>query len=204
MRFGASEQSGLNLNQTKMKKLKKGERGFTLIEVLVVLTLIGIITGGITAAIMQVLTINTRASNHMVAVRQVQQAGKEVSKDTLQAQSVNATGAGWDFTLNLTWDEWGTNQTHTVIYKLGYGPGEVVELQRSHSVNGGNSTVTTVAEYIDPAETSCCCDCDGDGDCDGDCNCDDKVVIFKVTATLGNGRYGAIETRIYEIEPRPD
>ncbi|MGB5926145.1 MAG: prepilin-type N-terminal cleavage/methylation domain-containing protein [Dehalococcoidia bacterium] len=177
----------------------KGENGFTLIELIIAIAIAALITGGITFAVMQVLTINTRASNHMVAVRQVQQAGKEVSKDTLQAQSVNATGSGWGFTLNLEWDEWGTNQTHTVNYTLVNGPGGVVGLQRSHSVNG-NSTVTTVAEYIDLAGTSCCCDCDGDGECDGDCNCDDRVVIFTVTATLGTES----ETRIYEVEPRPE
>jgi prepilin-type N-terminal cleavage/methylation domain-containing protein len=187
----------------KMKKLNKGERGFTLIEMLVVLVLIGIITGGITAAISQVLTINHSASNHMIAVRQVQQAGKEVSKDTLQAQSVNATGTGLGLALNVTWEEWGANQTHTVRYKLVPGPGDVLELQRSYSLDGGSPTVTTVARYIDPAGTNCCCDCDGDGNCDGDCNCDDRVVIFTVTATVGSGSYEATETRIYEIEPRP-
>ena len=182
-----------------LRFVHNNQRGFTLIELLIAIAIAGLITAGITVAIMQVLTINTRASNHMVAVRQVQQAGTEVSKDTLQAQSVNASGTGWGFTLNLAWDEWGTNQTHTVNYTLVNGPGGIVELQRSHSA-GGNSTVTTVAEYIDPAGTSCCCDCDSDGDCDGNCSCDDRVVIFTVTATLGTQS----ETRIYEYEPRAD
>jgi prepilin-type N-terminal cleavage/methylation domain-containing protein len=160
------------------------QRGFTLIELIIAIAIAALITGGITAAIMQLLTINTRDSNHMVAVRQVQQAGKEVSKDTLQAQGVNATGAGWGLTLNLAWDEWGTNQTHTVNYTLVNGPGGVVGLQRSHSV-AGNSTVTTVAEYIDPTQTSCVWA--------------GGVLTFTVTATVGTQS----ETRTYQVEPRP-
>jgi prepilin-type N-terminal cleavage/methylation domain-containing protein len=174
-----------------MRKLYKDQRGFTLVEMLVVLALIGIITGGITAAIMQVLTINTGASNHMIAVRQVQQAGKEVSKDALQAQSVNATGSQ-GFPLTLMWDEWGTNQTNIVIYELVDMSGEVKELQRSHAINSEDPTVTRVAQYIDPnpAQTSC--------------SWNNVTLTFKVTATIGIGSYGAIETRVYEIEPRPE
>jgi prepilin-type N-terminal cleavage/methylation domain-containing protein len=171
-----------------MKKLHKGQRGFTLIEMLVVLTLIGLITGGITAAIMQILTINHSASNHMIAVRQVQQAGKEVSKDTLQSQSVNATG-GQGFPLTLIWEEYGTNQTHLVIYDFGGMSGEGKELERSHTINGGNLTVIRVAQYIDPYHTSC--------------SWNNATLTFTVTATVGSGPYEAIEKRIYEIEPRP-
>ena len=173
----------------------KDQGGFTLIELIVAIAIAALITAGITAAIMQVLTINTRASNHMVAVRQVQQAGKEVSKDTLQAQSVNATGS-WGFPLILTWTEWGTNNTHTVDYTLEERPGGVVRLQRGHSVNGGNSTVTTVAEYIDgnidPATTKAKTRCEWDAA--------DRVLVFTVTATLGTES----ETRIYDIDQRVD
>jgi prepilin-type N-terminal cleavage/methylation domain-containing protein len=174
-----------------MRNLYKDQRGVTLIELLVVLVIIGIITGGITAGIRQVLTVNTRASNHMIAVRQVQQAGKEVSKDALQAQSINATGSQ-GFPLTLMWNEWGTNQTNIVIYELVDMPSGLKQLHRSHTINGTAQPTAppVVAEYIDPDQTSC--------------SWNNVTLSFTVTATIGIGSYGAIETRIYEIEPRPD
>jgi len=178
-----------------MRKLNKDERGFTLIEMVVVIVLIGLITGGITAAIMQVLTINTRASNHMIAIRQVQQAGKEVSKDALQAQSINATISP-DVLLILTWDEWGTNQTNTVNYTLENMSGGLKRLQRSHTFNDTVQTTAppVVAEYIDDTIDPVT------GEPKTNCDWDGSVLTFTVTATVGTES----ETRIYEIEPRPD
>lgn len=172
-----------------LRFIHKDQRGFTLVEMLVVVVLIGLISTGITAAIIQVLTINTRASNHMIAVRQVQQAGKEVSKDTLQTQSINAT-PGQGFPLTLAWVEWGTNQTNSVVYELVGISGEGKELQRSQTINGGEPTVIRVAQYIDPDQTSC------------SWNNVTRVFTFTVTATVGSGQYEAVETRVYEIEPR--
>jgi prepilin-type N-terminal cleavage/methylation domain-containing protein len=169
-----------------MKLIHKGQRGFTLIELIIAIAIAALITGGISAAIMQILTINVRDSNHMIAVRQVQQAGKEVSKDTLQAQSVNATTPSQGFPLTLTWTEWGTNQTHTVNYTLEDMSGGLKKLQRKHFDSALNSTTTTiVAEYISSASFV---------------KLPSAVVYdFTVTATVGDQS----ETRIYEIEPRP-
>ena len=66
-----------------MKKLKKDQRGLTLIELVIVIAITGLITAGITMTIMQVFNMNTRASNRMTAVSQVQHAGKLVSEDIL-------------------------------------------------------------------------------------------------------------------------
>ena len=171
-----------------MRKLYKDQRGFTLAEILVVLALVSILTGGITAAIMQVLTINTRSSNHMIAVRQVQQAGKEVSKDALQAQpnKIDVDPPGGDF-LVLNWTNW-EGLENMVVYTI-----DDDKLKRSHTINGTAQATAppVVAEYIDPVETSC------------SWNNATKILTFTVTAVVGSGSYGASETRVYEIEPRP-
>ena len=168
--------------QMKMKKLHKDQRGFTLIEMVVVIVLIGVISLGITSAISQVMTINHRASNHMICVRQVQQAGKEVSKDTLQAQVINATGSQYHL-VTLTWDEWGTNDTHTVEYELVDITDGIGKLQRTHN----NDEVRIIAQYIATNQTSFVQVAGVD------------AYEFQVTATLGTES----ETRIYEIKPRP-
>jgi len=159
--------------------MHRGERGFTLIELLVAIALAGLVTAGITFAINQVLTINTRASNHMICVRQVQQAGKEVSKDALQAQDVTYTNNP-GFHLNLTWTDWGgvvNNITYTI---------DGDKLVRSDHVGPDR----VIAEYIDTAHTSC--EPVGPLPTRG-------VLRFTVTAAVGTES----ETRVYEVEPRP-
>lgn len=162
----------------------KDQSGFTLLELIIAIAIAGLITAGISAAIMQTLTINHRASNHMVAVRQVQQAGKEVSKDALQAQNVTC-GEDSGFPLTLNWTDWSGTVNHVT-----YDITDDNELHRSHTTSNGTPPATApaiVAQYIDPEHTSC------------SFNTSAWVLTFTVTAALGTES----ETRIYEIEPRP-
>ena len=166
----------------RLRFTHKQQMGFTLVEMLVAIALVGLISLGIAAAIMQVLTINVDASNHMIAIRQVQQAGKEVSKDTLQAQSVTCDGSD-GFPLTLAWTGW-EGPENVVVYTIT----EDNKLQRSHNINGAR----IIAKYIDPDPENTYCEFV------------DGVLTFKVTATVGGGPQGASETRVYEVEPRPD
>ena len=163
-----------------MKRLHKGQRGFTILELLLVIILTGIITTAITTTIFQVFNMNTRTANHMIAVSQVQQAGKLVSEDILEAQAdmIDDSPSGPGEFLKLGWTA--QNSTAVVIYTL-----EDSELWRSESIDGGAPTMTRVAEYINPDQTSCVW---GSG-----------VLTFTVTATVGDES----EQRIYKVQPRP-
>ena len=68
--------------------MNKNQKGFTLIELMVAIAIAGLITGSITTAIFQIFDGNTRSSNHMTAIRQVQNAGDWITNDTLGAQEV--------------------------------------------------------------------------------------------------------------------
>jgi prepilin-type N-terminal cleavage/methylation domain-containing protein len=173
-----------------MKRLHKDQRGLTIIELLVVIVLTGLITAAITTTFFQVFNMNARTANHMAALSQVQQAGKLVSKDILEAQEIDPNPTTGEF-LILGW-----NTTAGVIHEVKYTL-EDGELWQSESIDGGVPTMTRVAEYIDPEQTSV----DPLGPCKFP-NC--GVYKFTVTATVGGGTWGEeSETRIYRVQPRP-
>jgi prepilin-type N-terminal cleavage/methylation domain-containing protein len=107
----------------KMKKLKKGEGGFTLIELLIAIALTAIITSTATMAIFQTFTGSTRSANHMVAVRQVQEAGYWVSLYAYMAADMEITGDS-GFPLILSWVDFepppGESEVeeHKVVFSL--------------------------------------------------------------------------------------
>ena len=168
----------------RLRFVRNNQKGFTLLELIIAIAIAGLITAGITVAIMQILDVNHRASNRMIAVRQVQQAGKEVSKDALQSQNVTYHGSP-GFNLTLAWKN-PEDAQNVVTYTIS----EANELARSHTVDGTpvETARPIVAQYIDPYQTYCVW------------NGTTRVLIFTITAALGTES----ETRIYEIEPRPN
>jgi len=168
-----------------IRRLHKDQKGFTILELVIVMLLTGLITTAITTTFFQVFEINARTANHMTALSQVQQAGKLVSEDMLEAQADMIDDSPEDGEFLIL--GWNSTALHEVVYELTEG-----ELWRSESIDGGEPTLTRVAQYIssDPAETSC--------ELEGD------VLIFKVTATVGEGTiHEETEQRIYRVQPRP-
>jgi len=169
--------------------IHKGQRGLSLVELVIAIALTGIITSAITMTVFQVFNMNTRTSNRMAAVSQVQHAGKLVSEDILQAKAVTPGGES-GFPLILTWTEVVEDgNTYHVEYKLGDMSGGLKILWREYYVNRDiipdPVSITKVAEYIDPDQTSC--------------NWDGSMLTFKVTARVGTES----ETRVYQVKPRP-
>jgi len=178
----------------KMKKLKKGEKGFTMVELLIAMLLTGIVATAITGTILYVLNVNFSTANRMTAVRQVRNVGFWISPDVQMARDVvPENNPATPDLLTLNWTDWATNYAHEVIYTLEDMPsGEFKRLQREHKINSVLDSTITVAEYIDPDQTSI--------DPGLPCNFPDCGKFkFTVTATVG----GQNETRQYEVETRP-
>ena len=174
-----------------MRLLHKNQKGFTLIELLIVVAIFAVVAVAANAVIVQIVQSN-RTSNHMVAVRQVQQAGHRVSQDCVQAQSIDL-GEDGGFPLTLNWTAWKDGEVHTVVYDLNLTSpsGGVCELQREETV-GTNSTTTVVAQYIyfdaeSPGSTEC------------SWNATERVLTLNVTAKVDL----QTASRTYEIKPRP-
>lgn len=165
--------------------LIKNQRGFTLIEIILAIAITGIIVGGITMTIFQVFSVNTRSSNHMVAVREVQNAGYWISRDAQMAQE--EPDISDDEFLTLTWTDWdsGDEHQHQVVYSLE----DDCRLKREHyfKLLGAEEfkldTTTFVAQFIESCEFTK----------------DDHSLIVTVTARVGEES----ETRIYQAMPRP-
>jgi prepilin-type N-terminal cleavage/methylation domain-containing protein len=167
----------------RLRVIQRDQKGLTLLELLIAIVLTGAVTSGITMTIFQVFDTNSRTSNHMIAIRQVQHAGKQVSEDLLQAQGVKPGGDS-GFPLTLNWTDWDDAQ-HKITYTLEDMPsGEFKILRREHKIDSVTDSTINVAEYIDLAETSCVQT--------------DGAFTFTVTANVS----GQSETRVYEVTPR--
>jgi len=184
-----------------MKFFKRSEKGFSLIELLVAIPIIGLLGLAMGAVLIQLLH-SDRISQRMVAVRQVQAAGDRVSQDAVQAQEVtfgdNMTDATWS--LDMRWTgQWTDNtgiynsRTVSVTYTLVPANGKY-ELQRhevSQFIVGTNTEnrdfTTTVGQHLDASQMSCQWEDSGT-----------DSFSFKVVAVVGT----KIEERTYTITPR--
>ena len=163
----------------------KSQRGFTLLEIVIALAIVGGLASGVVMTITQVFTTNIRDSLRMTAVQNAQSALYWLSRDAQMAQTVE-TGGTCGFPLQLEWVEWETNDTYVVYYAL-----VNEELQRGVSINGGETTERTVATHIDIAEDKTFCSFSG------------RVLNVSLTASASHGSYTASETRKVEILARP-
>ena len=188
----------------KFISIKKDQNGFSLVELLAAIAISGIIIIGLVIGIFQLFTGHARASGDMTVVRQVQQAGYYISRDTQMAGEVSVDDLGPDEVVILTWywylyhedDPDRDGEGNRVIYTL-----EEDRLYRNYyfaledeltgEVNEDDYELksrTFIAEYIE----------------DINCTYDDVTLTLTVTASVEGIAGEQVETRTYEAKPRPN
>ncbi|MBN2186872.1 MAG: prepilin-type N-terminal cleavage/methylation domain-containing protein [Dehalococcoidia bacterium] len=161
----------------------KHQKGFTLIEMIIVVALIGMISAAATMAIHQVLTGTTLSNDLNTAINQIHNAGYWINQDVQMAKPGSDTIVDSsqlddpDFLQLTIWKDATGDTTHTVMYTLQDG-----KLLRDGQL---------IAEYIQPKQEGVTW-----------CDWDETTLLLTATITAQIGE--EIEARTFEVKPRPD
>jgi prepilin-type N-terminal cleavage/methylation domain-containing protein len=142
-----------------MKKLHKGQKGLTLLELIIAIAITSLITGGIGTIVYQIYTSSARSSNHMVAVREVQDTGYWVSAYAYMAQNATITGVS-GFPLILQWVNFEPSERHKIVFNLTSSSGGLrgsyyVEVGGVYVLDSAKTGKIPVFEFIDSTKTNC-------------------------------------------------
>ena len=159
-------------------KLRRCQKGLTLVELLVTLIIGSLLIVGISTIYIQIIRITKDSSNHMTALRQVQVAGHWVSMDTQGARDFDFSVDPWELT--IYWDD-----INGIEYNAIYRISEQGILTREYYTSGSLAGTAQIAENLVPADTIY------------DLSLAHGVE-FRVTAQVSN----ITETRAYRVLPR--
>ena len=168
-----------------IRRLRKGQAGFTLIEVIVSLALTGFIGLGASIAAIQVMTETARNRDYTTASHDAMNAMYWLSRDAQVAQVI-AGSAGFPATTNLSmqWTDW-DGVSHKATYSFVNGV-----LTRLYNVDG-QITETLIASHISSNMTSTYC-ASGNG-----------TITLTITSEVGQGTRAVSVTRVREMTSRP-
>ncbi len=135
-------------------RLKTNEKGFTLTELLVTISIVAIISGALAMAIITLMRLSPQSKDWNIALRQVQNAGYWISRDVQMSKGAIIVGTS-DLFLRFTIPT-GPNTSKTVEYRFVQMSGNLKRLIR---VDGASTQQIMIAEHIyynpsDPANST--------------------------------------------------
>jgi prepilin-type N-terminal cleavage/methylation domain-containing protein len=158
--------------------------GFTVIEMLVVIGITSLLGVGVVTAFVLMSNTSSRNSDQTYAVKQLQNAAYWLRVDAKRAQTVQTDVGASGLPLQMSWVEW-DNSVHQVVYSV---VGD--KMQRSYSVDGGQPTVITVADYIDSGVLKTNVSYIG------------GILTFELTTNVGDGANAISRSAVFRVNPR--
>jgi prepilin-type N-terminal cleavage/methylation domain-containing protein len=175
--------------------MKRGETGFTMLEILISMGLVGLIITAASAMALYVIQQSDRTNDNLAASFYAETAGYWMTSDVRKADVVTTDNLTSPTILVLAWTDWGYSEDsvyHEVTYSISGLSGNIGQLKRYHQDSAGTNEEQIVSENIyynpsDPTNTTLV-------------TYQDSVVILKVTTQVE----GASEMREYKVHGRPD
>ena len=165
--------------------MKKGEKGFTLVELLVALSIAAFVVGATSMTIITMMRLTPKTNNWAIALRQVQDAGYWISRDVMMSDNITVGGTGNPTFLTMIQPQTQLPKK-TIVYQFQDMSGGLKRLMRTDT---DNNTTIMVAEYISSDNTTATYSP----------NCTDNCTLtVTITATSGN----VPVTRQYEATQR--
>jgi len=173
--------------------MKSGEKGSTLIELIVAITIIALVSTAASIATFQVFKGTERNNDQITAICQAQNAGFWISRDAQMARSITTDNLTSPNFLLLSWTEYDADDEeiyHTATYFFEDLTDGIGMLKRTHWSSDGANEQTLVAKYIyyNP----------GDPDNSSKVDYQDLLLTVQLTALVEK----ITETREYKITRR--
>lgn len=131
--------------------MRKGEAGFSLIEVIVAAAIASVIVGAATMSVGRILADTKRTNDHLSAMMGAENAAFWIGRDTMMANSVTATDLTAPNFLAIQWADWGYGSDsvyHTVTYSIENISGGIGTLKRRYQTSTGQDSTMRVADNI--------------------------------------------------------
>lgn len=174
--------------------MKRNEKGFTIVEMVVAVSLAAMLALAATAFTFHALRTSAKTQDSLVALSSVQNAGYWVSHDANMADDVITTDLTAPAIMVIKWTDWGYGEDN-IYYSATYSVDDVTagvgKLNRRLQSSDGLDQRTLVADNIyydlsDPANST-------------NVTYQNQTIEFRVAAHSGSG----VEVRNYEISQRP-
>jgi len=175
--------------------MKLGQTGFAIMELAVAIAIAALIAGAATMTTFRVLRDTEQTNDYLTVVRQVENAGYWVGRDTLRAERICTENLTLPEFLIVDWTEWGYDEDsvyHSVTYSIEDISEGIAKLKRTHQDSEGTNEQVLVAEYIyynvsDPVNTS-------------NVSYENPMLTLKIVSVFGDVQ----EAREYKIYRRPN
>lgn len=164
------------------------EYGYSLVSTIVAVAIMALLAAGIMTVIFQIYNVSSATTNHMVAIREVQNAGRWITRDTQAARIIETTGDSDGFPLTIKWYDQSGNR-YEVVYDISMDNQLIRQHYTNRSINPDPDSSKLIARYINPSTTSC------------NISQNDELIV-NISAYVDTRLHAKTETRVYRVFPR--